>query len=509
MSNHLSEADRLLTPEQQALILQYKADWETARQANNQAGMEQAHRLAEAVRQSAGYSGGSDGSSYTKLPTAGGKSADEVRKWVDDYVSMNYNDGMGWVNGFSVEMNVRSMANYIRQQMLANSQAWKDADAEGKAYLHAQNQQLAGILSDATGGAESVYNEALGRWETPNANLGYGVNVGQYQERDIDDWYKGQWGMTDEQIAQYRNDTDRYFNYVDQDLLRNLVDESSGYTGIYSQFVNGPFAILHQGTRFVDPGYYKDRMGDGFNEEGAYTVVRDENGNVIGRKPALKHTGDEVMSDYTKQFASYVDENGIIQPGFLITSAPASARNGAGGIQVRETPLVSGGGTLEQWAEAAGQQAANKTDFAVNQAVQQLLQAQQEAQGRYQAQQNQINAEERNALDNSALYAEVRGDRGGIGQSQYNAIQATAAANRQAVNAAQNKLASDTAMEIANLRAQGEFEKADALLEVAQTSLLKLLELEQWAAEFGLSQQKFQASLYQWEQEFARKAAKV
>ena len=128
---------------------------------------------------------------------------------------------------------------------------------------------------------------------------------------------------------------------------------------------------------------------------------------------------------------------------------------------------------------------------------------------RFQTQRDQIEGETLNALDNSALYAETRGDRGGIGQAQYNTIQATAAQNRQAVNLAQSQLTAETAQQAAQLRAQGEFEKADDLLEIAQTYLLKLLEMEQWAAEYQLDTAKFQASLYQWQQEFQLSAAKA
>ena len=87
--------------------------------------------------------------------------------------------------------------------------------------------------------------------------------------------------------------------------------------------------------------------------------------------------------------------------------------------------------------------------------------------------------------------------------------QATAAKNRQAVNTAQNQLTAETAQQAAQLRAQGEFEKADDLLEIAQTYLLKLLDMEQWAAEYQLDAAKFQASIYQWQQEFQLSAAKA
>lgn len=505
----LSSADQQLSADQQSQILALKAAWDAASAAGDQTAMNKAHADAEAIRASAGYSGGADGSGYTKLDTsAGGASAREVQQWVDDYKYTNYDSKNGWVNGYSSEMNQRSIANYIRQQMAANSEAWAGADEATRDYLHQQNVELAQILADAVGGAQSTYNAELGRWETANANLGYGYNIGQYLDED---WYRDAYRMTDEQIEAYRNDTARYKNYVDQDLIRNWFDETSGYTGKYAQFVNGPYAQLLTGSNpsLVNPTVYKDVIGDGFNE-GSYTPLLDANGNVVPQAPALKN--NNAMTDYTRQFASYVDENGIIQPGLLLTANPAGGtrRSTAAGSGTA-SGAVSGtsGAALDQWRTAAEQQTVNQTDYAVSQAVQQLLLAEAEAQAQFQTQRNQIAGDERNALDNSALYAETRGDRGGIGQAQYNAIQATAAANRQAVNAAQTQLSTDTARQIADLRAQGEFEKADNLMEIAQTYLLKLLELEQWAAEYNLDVAQFQTSLSQWQQEFQLKAAQA
>ena len=506
----LSKADQTyLSASQQQEILALKKAWERANAAGDEAGKKAANQQAEAIRASAGYQGGADGTGYTKVNTqAGGQSAQEVQKWVDNYEYTNYDAKNGWVNGYSSEMNLRSMANYIRQQMQANSDAWAAADEATRDYLHDQNVQLAEILREATGGATSTYNAETGRWETDNANLGYGYNVGQYNDLD---WYKNFYRMTDEQIEAYRSDTSRYRNYVDQSLIRNWVDESSGYTGIYSQFVNGPYGQLLSGSKatIVNPTVYKDVIGDGFNEVD-YTPQTDAQGNIVPRTPALKNNNS--MTDYTRQFASYVDENGVIQPGTLLQANPAGARRrvqttGSGSVGTGSGG--STGGSLDAWRQAAEQQAVNARDYAVDQAVAQLLQAEAEAMARFQTQRDQIEGETLNALDNSALYAETRGDRGGIGQAQYNTIQATAAQNRQAVNLAQSQLTAETAQQAAQLRAQGEFEKADDLLEIAQTYLLKLLEMEQWAAEYQLDTAKFQASLYQWQQEFQLSAAKA
>ena len=112
-------------------------------------------------------------------------------------------------------------------------------------------------------------------------------------------------------------------------------------------------------------------------------------------------------------------------------------------------------------------------------------------------------------MDNAALYAELRGDRGGIGLAQYNAVQNAAEENRLAVDAAQIKMATDTDRQIADLRTQGEFAKANQVLEISQAYLQQLVSLEQWAAEYNLSAAKFQETVRQWEQEFALSVGQV
>jgi hypothetical protein len=294
------------------------------------------------------------------------------------------------------------------------------------------------------------------------------------------------------------------------------VDESNGYTGIYSQFVNGPYGQLLTGTKGVRDDVYMDIIGDGFAERSYAEQLADfqKHGPQL---PLLKNNNS--MADYTRQFASYVDENGIIQPGLLLQTNPGGGRtgtdlhNGSGAISVYQQPDGSWSdrtdGLLDRWHDTAARQVISTHDYAVDQAVAQLLQAQKQAEAAYQTRRDQIAREERNALDNSALYAELRGDRGGIGRAQYDQVQAQAAANRQTVQAAQTQMAAETQQQIAQLRAEGAFQKADSLLELAQTYLLKLLSLEQWAAEFQLDTQKFQADVSQWQQEYLLKVAQL
>ena len=165
------------------------------------------------------------------------------------------------------------------------------------------------------------------------------------------------------------------------------------------------------------------------------------------------------------------------------------------------------GDYLNQWYQNAQQQQQNTIDFGTNQAILELLRTKQDAEAQYQEQRNQIAIDEAKAKDNQALYAEVRGDKGGIGAAQYDAIMNTAAQNRLAVNSAQTKLATDTSRQIADLRAQGEYEKADALLTLSQQYLSQLMSLEQWAAEYNLSVAQFNASLKQWQAEYDLKVA--
>jgi hypothetical protein len=149
--------------------------------------------------------------------------------------------------------------------------------------------------------------------------------------------------------------------------------------------------------------------------------------------------------------------------------------------------------------DLAYQQAQLQIQNAVDQAVKELERAEADAQGQFQTQRNQIAADEMRGMDNAALYAEMRGDRGGIGMSQFNAVQAAAAQNRLAVSQQQTKLATDTARQISDLRAQGEFEKADKLLTITQNYLSQLLQLEQWANEFNLSIDQLNESIRQWQ----------
>lgn len=157
---------------------------------------------------------------------------------------------------------------------------------------------------------------------------------------------------------------------------------------------------------------------------------------------------------------------------------------------------------LDQWKQAAIDQNNASIDYNVQKAVEELERALADAQPQFKEQQEQVAKDEMQALDNSALYSEMRGDKGGIGKEQYSSIQNTAAQNSLAIAQAQTKLATDTQRQIADLRAQGEFEKANALLTITQNYLTQLAQLKQWAAEYNLNEKQFQESIRQFEKQF-------
>ncbi len=156
--------------------------------------------------------------------------------------------------------------------------------------------------------------------------------------------------------------------------------------------------------------------------------------------------------------------------------------------------------------EAARQQAELNADRTVEEGTAALRLAEEEAQPGFQTLRDQIAIDERQALDSQALYAEMRGDRGGIGQAQAASIQNAAAQGRLAVNLDQQRLAAETAREIEKLRRQGEFRKADAVLNLTQQSLSELLELERWAKEKNLSIEQFNTELRRWKAEYVWQA---
>ena len=197
---------------------------------------------------------------------------------------------------------------------------------------------------------------------------------------------------------------------------------------------------------------------------------------------------------------TWYDPNAVYSP--TVTPLAAIERD----IEAEKARLTE---LLDQWKAAAQQQSQQARDYAVQTGVNALQRNQEDAQETFRTQRAQIDADEARALDNLSIYNERRGDRGGVGAAQFGSVQNTAARNRLAVNQAQVKLATDTARQIADLRAQGEFQKADDLLELTQNYLSRLVSLEQWAAEYGMSVEQLNAQIRQWNQQYELQVASL
>ena len=447
----VSTTDRnRLSSEQQSAVQNYTNQYNEAKARGDTAGMQAAHAAAEKVRNQAGYSGGGDGSGNTS--TRPSQTSQQVQNYLDQYRETNagrtYESGgqQYWNNNYSSQDNLRSQANAIRQQMLENSQNWHKAGSqEEKDYLHQQNLALNNLLNQYAGGVESTYDPKTGKWHTENADLGYG-DISNYDRENA----KRIYGLTDQQIDDYIKNTGRYFTLQQQ-----------------------------------NPSDYQ-------NADGANNGIIQGNAYARGATPGNGAGNGGVGGGY--------DYNGEY------SYTPGQIGNANGGTFSRNRDLS---GYLDQWRQAAGDQATRQIDYAVNKGVNDLQRAEEDAKAQFQTQRNQVDADEARNLDNAALYAELRGDRGGIGQQQYSSVQNNAAQNRQTVNSEQTKLATDTQRQIADLRAQGEFQKADKLLEISQSYLQQLVSLEQWAAEYDLSAAQFNESVRQWEQEYQLSVAQL
>jgi len=369
VATKLSSNDQtFLSKEQQEQIKQYKAQYEAASAiadpVERKKQQDAAHEAAEGVRAQAaygvGYSTDASGLGYKKKSALdGGEDYDAVKAYVDDYKAVNWSDKRGWTNAYDVDMNMRTRANYIRQQMEANSAAWHKAKTEeDRAYLHNQNKLLADLLAQNTGhstngvwdekgnlltGASYGYDPATGKWWTTDANNGYGTYVG-YNQPNVYKAMKEVYGYTDDQMRDWSNNrSSLYYNFVDAATPgRNQVDERSGFSGRYAPFANGAhLALIGRGTYEVNPAAYANLLDDGFNDEQDYAMIMgskpqyDSDGNIIKTPTAAK---PNFLSDYTKQFTAYT-QNGIIMPNSLQMTNPANAKatNGAYTAGIRQS----------------------------------------------------------------------------------------------------------------------------------------------------------------------------
>ena len=283
-------------------------------------------------------------------------------------------------------------------------------------------------------------------------------------------------------------------------------EQSSGSTGGYHPYV---------GSHPYDDGYVKPSGGGlghddssggsglGYYYPGIGYVGIGGVGEGTGGTPNSQKElwSDQVQSDpelvqslYNGDAAAQINQELLKAAG--LDAGPAQVG------RVEHVDIEPEKSMLDQITEAQKQQAELQINNAVQTGTTELQRTMQDAQSQFQQARNQIDVEEQRAKDNQVLYAEARGDRGGVGQAQYNTIQNTAATNRLTVQSEQTKLATDTARQITDLRAQGEFEKANQLLSITQNYLSQLMNLYTWAKETNLGVDEFNIQVSQWEENY-------
>lgn len=537
----LSATDKaMLNDEQQKQILALKEKYAQAAAAgadtNTLTGI---HNEANAIRANAGYSGGTSGNDYVVLAYGqGGKSADEIRAEMDQFEQKWWKPVRGWTNGYDVSMNTRSRANRIRQQMHANETAMNGADKETRELLHNENLALAQVLYDHAGHGEETtyYNDKLGRWETWNPNVGYGYNMNAVQP-NIRNSQKQYYGYTDEEIDNWAKDTSHYYNFVDVKApARNTIDESSGFTGQYAQFVNGPYAQLMWGTSGWQSNDlpWVDSIGDNFGSEGTFVseLKYDENGNIIKTPPALKNNNS--ASAYSRQFVPTTVNGLLVGRGAPVSAMDPTATdsNIEGqreyynnyGRYARGGGAGAGGGGmnsyLEQMYAAALQSQLNALESSYKQNISELDANVGKLNDTYTEQKRQTTG---TSEQNAAAWREMANamglNTGAMGQaalSQNNQLQSNLNALENAEAAALTEIERQKALlgqqyqlQINQAIADNDFQKAQALYNEAVRAEEQLIQKQQYASQMALQYAQLAQNQYQYENDLALQYAKA
>lgn len=130
--------------------------------------------------------------------------------------------------------------------------------------------------------------------------------------------------------------------------------------------------------------------------------------------------------------------------------------------------------TINQKWDAYSQGKTSLVDEQVRQNQQSVRDNYEDSIASYQKQFRETTANMYQNMDNQALMSRVNGQYGGMATAQVGAVQNAYQAQRQQLALQQQQLATQTVREIDKLRAQGEFDKADALLAANQQRLQEL-----------------------------------
>jgi hypothetical protein len=132
--------------------------------------------------------------------------------------------------------------------------------------------------------------------------------------------------------------------------------------------------------------------------------------------------------------------------------------------------------TITAQYDAYAKQQQNSIDYQTEKNAKSSVRSYEDAAGDYQSQDKSLAANMFSSMDNQALVSRANGQYGGMATVQVGAVQNDYQLQRQQLALQQQKLATDTLRDVEDLRTQGEYDKADALLKVNQQKFQALYE---------------------------------
>ena len=184
---------------------------------------------------------------------------------------------------------------------------------------------------------------------------------------------------------------------------------------------------------------------------------------VLEQQRNAKIDAEGLPYEKTNTYAAWLPGGANYVPGYYVQYSEQTDKN-----------LSDLSPIINQMYDAADRQIRDGINYETQSAADQLQRALRDAQPQYESAIAQQLLETKQAQDARALRNQINGDRGGIGSAQIDSIGNTGAKNREAIAQQQRQLATDTARQLADLRAQGKYQEASELLKSSQQRLSAL-----------------------------------
>ena len=184
---------------------------------------------------------------------------------------------------------------------------------------------------------------------------------------------------------------------------------------------------------------------------------------VLEQQRNAKIDAEGLPYEKTNTYAAWLPGGANYVPGYYVQYSEQTDKN-----------LSDLSPIINQMYDAADRQIRDNINHETQSAADQLQRALRDAQPQYESAIAQQLLETKQAQDARALRNQINGDRGGIGSAQIDSIWNTGAKNREAIAQQQRQLATDTARQLADLRAQGKYQEASELLKSSQQRLSAL-----------------------------------